>query len=415
MKAKKLLAVLLGGALCMAAAVPAMAANELDAVYLSLVSEMELYDLTPGESIVETTPEAASDSYRIADCDITTTMTSGGVYTYVLDVYAQGGARFSKNTMVSVYGAYDISVDLRSTTRMRVRAKAYPFRVLGEVTGIQIDAAGKEAYWTPVDGAKSYSVIIYFADSDGRVRHAKSTVHETKIGLSNYIDRYDYVEVAVRAARGSGTSDRYTAEANYMLSGGGIDEENYVDVYDFRLPTATYGKLPDGTTGVNPFNPHAVAGGGSTSSGGNSGSTAGEPVTAGPLAGSGTVSPAAGGQPAGGSAAPSQTDGWQGSGDNWYYLRGGARVTGWLGLTADEWYFMDNSGLMSAGWFNDNGTVYLLNPAHDGSYGKMLAGYQYYNGFLYYFNEAHDGSYGAMFRNRTTPDGRWADNDGIVR
>ena len=70
---------------------------------------------------------------------------------------------------------------------------------------------------------------------------------------------------------------------------------------------------------------------------------------------------------------------------------------------------------MSAGWFNDNGTVYLLNPAHDGSYGKMLAGYQYYNGFLYYFNEAHDGSYGAMFRNRTTPDGRWADNDGIVR
>ena len=104
-----------------------------------------------------------------------------------------------------------------------------------------------------------------------------------------------------------------------------------------------------------------------------------------------------------------------GSGNTWYYLVNGTRTTGWYSVTPEEWYFFDNSGLMCAGWFNDGTEAYLLNPNHDGTYGKMMTGYQTYNGLLYYFNQSHDGTFGAVYKNRATPDGRWADANGVVR
>lgn len=421
MKGKRLAALLTGCVLCISAAMPASAAVQVDAVYLSLIMEEELYALTPGDSYVYTTPVGGGDDYYISDAEITQSSTSGAV-TYTLDVRAADGWYFNNNTMVSVYGAYDISVYLRTSTRMRVTAKAYPFRVLDEVTGITIDSADKKASWAPVDGARNYSVIICYADQNGSVRRTRKSSGSTSIDLKSYMDRYDYVDVAVRPLKGSSTKDRYTAEPNYINSTGGVDEEYYVETYEFRLPTSVYGSLPNGSTGGNPFDPNAdysdsgssgsplPSGSGSPLPGGsnghlgNNGGPLGNtvPPSAGPL-----TPTAQGGAPAAG--------GWQGSGNNWYYVVNGVRATGWLSITPEEWYFLDNSGLMCAGWFNDGSEVYLLNPNHDGSYGRMLTGYQSYNGYTYYFNQSHDGSYGAMYKNRYTPDGRWADGTGVVR
>ena len=45
----------------------------------------------------------------------------------------------------------------------------------------------------------------------------------------------------------------------------------------------------------------------------------------------------------------------------------------------------------------------------------MLTGYQVVDGQTYYFNEVHNGVYGAMYHDCYTPNGRWADQNGIVR
>ncbi len=409
MNMKRMAALFLGCVLSMTAAMPVMAATQVDAVYLSLIMEDELYELTPGDSIVYTTPEGAGVEYYINEVNITENASSG-ITTYTLDVRADNGWYFNNNTMVSVYGAYGISVSLRTSTRMRVTAKAYPFRVLDEVSGIVIDSADKKAYWSPVEGVKSYSVIVYYSDKNGNLRHIRKSANGTSIDLKNYLDRYDYVDVAIRPTKGSANKDRYTAEPNYINSSGGVDEENYVDVYTFRLPTSVYGSLPDGSTGSNPFAPNDYdTGSGSSGSvypGGETGPVNGSGWNAAP--GSGPMTPTTPG-------IVQAYNGWQGSGNYWYYIVNGVRAVGWLSITPEEWYFLDNSGLMCAGWFNDGGNMYLLNPNHDGTYGKMLTGYQVYNGFLYYFNQTHDGTYGAMYKNRYTPDGRWADGAGIVR
>ena len=407
MKIKHVAALFLGCVLCMTAAMPVMAATQVDAVYLSLIMEDELYELSPGDSIVYTTPAEAGGEYYINETSITQN-TANGIITYTLDVRADSGWYFNNNTMVSVYGAYDISVSLRTSTRMRVTAKAYPFRVLDEVSGIVIDSTDKKAYWTPVEGAKSYSVIIYYADRNGNLHHVRKSSSSASVDLKNYLDNYDYVDVAVRPTKGSATKDRYTAEPNYINSSGGVDEENYVDIYKFRLPTSVHGSLPDGSAGSNPFDPNDSG----------SGSSSG---TVYPGGGNGPVSGSGGSAVPGNGPVTSTTpgvvqnyNGWQGSGNYWYYVVNGVRAVGWLSITPEEWYFFDNSGLMCAGWLNDGPQTYLLNPNHDGTYGKMLTGYQAYNGFLYYFNQTHDGTFGAMYRNCYTPDGRWADGTGVV-
>lgn len=426
MKARNLAAVLLAGVLGAAASFPSMADTRVDAVYLSLASDIGPFSMSPGEYRTDLYPEAADGDYYISDIDIQEN-SSSGILTCTMDIYAADGAYFDSNTMVSVYAAYSVNVS-RSSDRIRVTAKAYPLRVLDEVSDISIDWNGKEATWTPVEGASSYSVVILYSGDGGNIRQAKKTVKGTKISLSGYVDQYDYVAVAVRPSKGSAVKDRYVAEPNYTTSDGGAYDEEYVNSYEFDLPTSVSGTLADGTTGSNPFDPAAwssgssgmgsgpsgsASGPGGPAGAGSSGSTSGSVSGSGGPAGTGSSSGASGSGSASGSA--SGGNGWVGGGDTWYYETNGVRTTGWLSVTADEWYYFDGSGLMKAGWINDGAYVYLLNLSHDGTYGKMLTGFQAYNGFTYYFNEIHDGYYGAMYTNKATPDGRWADENGIVR
>lgn len=74
----------------------------------------------------------------------------------------------------------------------------------------------------------------------------------------------------------------------------------------------------------------------------------------------------------------------------------------WFQDLDGSWYILSQDGTMQAGWIHDNITNkdYMLNPNHDGTYGKMLVtdGIYSINGIDVYltFNQSHDGSYGAI-------------------
>ena len=69
---------------------------------------------------------------------------------------------------------------------------------------------------------------------------------------------------------------------------------------------------------------------------------------------------------------------------------------------------------MRSGWQLADGYWYLLNPQHDGTFGKMLTGWWQVNGKWYYLNPYTKNGmpYGAMFANGMTPDGYLVGTDG---
>lgn len=401
---KMFLGSLLCGLFLTGAAVTASAAQAIGTVNLDIVPYDQLYNMSPGD-VVEGSEDEVSisggGSCWISSCTISgNTQTVRHSYTYTIDIQAGSGYYFTNNTVVSVCGAYNVEMYLRSNQRMRVRASAYPYCVLDYVKNIVTDTNAKMVTWDPVPGAKNYSVYVYYTSSNGTVRSAKKSTSKTELNLSSYIDKYDDVYVSVRASRGGGVSDRYLAESEYVFDSGAIDDEHYSGQYDFNnIPTSTNWQAAGGISSE----PTGVQSPGMTG-----------PGVSGP-AGPGTGSAPVGTGGPGALQGPAGYFGWQGSGETWYYMVNGVRATGWLSITPEEWYFLYDNGLMAAGWFNDKGVVYLLNPSHDGTYGKMMTGRQYFNGNWYYFNETHDGTYGAMYVNRYVPGGGYAGPDGIIR
>lgn len=106
---------------------------------------------------------------------------------------------------------------------------------------------------------------------------------------------------------------------------------------------------------------------------------------------------------------------WVGNGESWQVKSadGSSYISNswWLDGSTNEWYLLGCTGeagkesYMSAGLFRDaKGDWYLLNPLHDGTYGRMLSGDNNGNYTLNYngqsipvtFNKNHDGSYGKI-------------------
>ncbi|NGM18003.1 hypothetical protein GMI70_08390 [Eggerthellaceae bacterium zg-893] len=123
-------------------------------------------------------------------------------------------------------------------------------------------------------------------------------------------------------------------------------------------------------------------------------------------------------------------DGWVGSGNDWAYYEGGKQVKGGWKLIGGEWYHFEKSGQMTnTQWFQDaDGTWYLLNQSHKGSYGAMLTGWQFVDGGWYYLNKSgamqsgwlkdtdgtwyllnskHDGTFGKMLTGWQLVGGKW--------
>ncbi len=93
-----------------------------------------------------------------------------------------------------------------------------------------------------------------------------------------------------------------------------------------------------------------------------------------------------------------------------------------LGQSLFDWFFFDSSGNMVTGWYHaDDGNLYYMNPASDGTRGKMCTGWVWIpdqNGIqkCYYFNPHSDGTQGKMTKNSVidgytvNENGEWAVN-----
>ena len=71
-------------------------------------------------------------------------------------------------------------------------------------------------------------------------------------------------------------------------------------------------------------------------------------------------------------------NGWHFRDGNWYYVRGGKAVTGWVKYTG-KWYFLDKDGEMKTGWIRDDGKWYYLAES-----GEMKTGWIRDGGKWYY-------------------------------
>lgn len=111
---------------------------------------------------------------------------------------------------------------------------------------------------------------------------------------------------------------------------------------------------------------------------------------------------------------------------SWSYQTGTSPMTNrWVCIYnpyADErrrqkrygWFKFGPDGKMLTGWVtDDDGNIYYLNPASDGTRGIMLIGWQQIDGRWYYFSKDEgSGTMGALLRNTITPDGYHVDQTG---
>ena len=361
MRGKRLFSVLLSGLMLMPA-VPAQASMLRQDAYIFLVDRDDVYDLQPGDMIACLDPEADDWDYWIEDWSVSSNISMGKSYSYSITLRGKLGSAQD----VTVYGAYDVSVTKKSSDKYVVKAKCYPFCRLDTVTNIAV--SDDEATWDKVDGAGSYSVIVYYTDKNGYERTSRRTVSGTRVNMAPY-KNYSDVTVSVQAKKKSGAGYEYVMESPFVFPDGSIDDTpRYSESYP-SIPIAS-GGIDRNSMFYNDRDDFRDEKPGCT--------------------------------------------GWQGSGDTWYYLLNGSRMTGWIQPDGVNWYYLRSDGLMLSGWQWIDGRWYYLSQAHDGYFGRMLSGYQNIGGVIYYLNTAHDGTFGAMFENSVTPNGLYAHSGGAV-
>ena len=111
---------------------------------------------------------------------------------------------------------------------------------------------------------------------------------------------------------------------------------------------------------------------------------------------------------------------WLKDATGWWFQRheGTYPANIWQECTTEAgsgWYHFDSAGYMDHGLFTDtDGNTYYLHDIEDGNYGAMLTGWQWIDGNgdglkeCYYFNQTSGENglpLGAMLKNATTPDG----------
>ncbi len=153
----------------------------------------------------------------------------------------------------------------------------------------------------------------------------------------------------------------------------------------------------------------------SSSSGGSSGGSASSGGSSGGGSGSFKVSSSFSGQVLGVDRSLSGGQ-WIQDEKGWWYKRadGSYPKNSW-GYEAyngkSYWYYFLDSGYMTTGWIEVNGSKYYLFPNSDGWKGRMLTGWQWIDGNCYYLDPQGQNE-GALYRNTTTPDGYAVDAEG---
>ena len=70
-------------------------------------------------------------------------------------------------------------------------------------------------------------------------------------------------------------------------------------------------------------------------------------------------------------------NGWHYRDGNWYYVRGGKAVTGWVKYIG-KWYFLDKDGEMKTGWVKVSGKWYYLEASGEMKTGWIMDGGKWY-------------------------------------
>ena len=89
-------------------------------------------------------------------------------------------------------------------------------------------------------------------------------------------------------------------------------------------------------------------------------------------------------------------NGWNYRDGNWYYVRGGKTVKGWL-KDGGKWYYLSSGGAMKTGWLKDGGKWYYLSKS-----GAMKTGWLHDEGKWYYLSKN-----GAMKTGWLKDGGKW--------
>ena len=298
-----------------------------------------------------------------------------------LELEAHDDYKFTSSTKVSVSGYHsDLKSKkvLNSGDGLRVDIKLR--KVSGDLEEVEdLEWDGRRAEWDDVEDADKYEVKLY--------RNGTAVTTITTSGNSfnfyPYMTRSGDYTFKVRAISNSdGEKSEWSSESEeyYMSS---------ADVYTGSAPTTTDYTSSTTSSGSSPANSSASYN-------------------------AGWAQDAIGWTFWQNGQALKNT--WLYVDNNWFYMgSNNYMMTGWI-YVDNNWFYLNpisdgTKGAMLSGWQNINGVVYYLNPVSDGTKGALKVGYQVIDGNTYYF----DTSNGSLWMNRTVPDGRWADSNGVVR
>lgn len=93
-----------------------------------------------------------------------------------------------------------------------------------------------------------------------------------------------------------------------------------------------------------------------------------------------------------------------------YVLEDGTYLANvWFQTANGNWYFLDENGYQVTRWQNIDGVDYYFEQD-----GHMLIGWQKIEGSWYFFEFKPDSSRGLMYESKMAPDGRMADEEGVL-
>ena len=331
-----------------------------------------------------TTPEFTADEaegYELSSVtDLKEDSNFKNPHTFELVFNAESGYEFPDGNSVTVSGSGITEITRKKMEddgdTLVVRCKAYVYYRLDAPGNLDHDDSAKKMTWDK-GGASNFEYILTYTDQNGEDQVRKGTTTGSSLSTKNYEkelsekqkEKEDNEKVdmeltgfAIRAISSSTNNPRVAPSA---WATWGTDPSDEGDFKEYE----SWSDLGMGRAS------------GSTSSSGSSST--------------GVITP----------SSSSAKNGWQGSGDNWYWYQNGTMMRDYWVLDGGNWYWIGSDGLMKSGWQWDGSGWYYMNQQHDGTFGRMMSGWITLNGNRYYLNTVHDGTFGKMFTGTHVIDG----------
>ena len=357
-------------------------ASEISTVRIDLAPDIDS-NMSAGSIVSSGEPGTYDSTYYIYDYSVSgDKKTPKTAYTYTVEIHPASGYTFSSSCSVEVNAATTVSIQSRTSERIRIKATTFPFYVLKNPSNFT--ESSSEISWNKVEYADKYSVYIYWEDSDGDDHETHTTVTNSKhkVNVSSYNSGNRILKYISVQAQASGEGGRFIAGSQYVTNEGVIDDDKTPSDYTFNIPVARSNSLVNSSSTTTVKNSAENVFGPGFNLQNNPGTT---------------------GNPEGT---------WMKYQNDWYYLKNGQFLTGWVCPDGVNWNLLGSNGAMLTGLQRVSGSWYLLNTTDGATLGAVLSGWWKINDKWYYFNEKHDGTYGAMLTNTTTPDGLHVGSDG---